>query len=583
MALLDWCILVGTLVAIVLYGLWITRRATPGPANDYLSGGRNLPWWTIGLSIMSTQASAITFLSTPGQGFEDGMQFVQFYLGIPIAMLVLAYFVVPIYYQMRVTTAYEYLEQRFDVRMRSLTAALFLVQRGLGAGLSIYAPSIIFSMVFGWDLVLTNLLMCSFVILYTTTGGSEAVSRTQQLQMTVMLGGLVLAFGLALHALPEQVGWQQAWEVAAATHKTEVFDWGFHTNADGSTHFDWSDRYNVWSGLLGATFLFMSYFGTDQSQVGRYLSGRSLRESRLGLLFNGLVKIPVQLLILGVGVVVFVFYQYNPAPLHFNTTQRNWVRDSPFEADFRVLEQRADSIFQLRQIQLQQPACTERQIALQQLEQARQQLRQAAKMLIWKADPQCDSSLYRLARTQPELLPSTLNKRYKDTDYVFIHYVLRHIPSGLIGVLLAMIFCAAWSTTASELNALTATTVSDFYRRHWAKGRSDQHYLWAARITTVAWGLLITGVAVFNRLFDNLIQAVNMIGSVFYGPILGIFFTAFFLKKIGARAVFRAAVLAQITIAILFFGVSKDPFLWYVPLGCGLVMGLSGLFQALEK
>jgi solute:Na+ symporter, SSS family len=583
MALIDWSVLFLTLSAIVVYGLWITRRSATEKANDYLAGERNLPWWTIGLSIMSTQASAITFLSTPGQGFEDGMQFVQFYFGIPIAMVILAYWVVPIYYRLRVTTAYEYLEQRFDVRMRSLTAALFLVQRGLGAGLSIYAPSIIFSMVFGWDLVVTNLLMCSFVILYTTTGGSEAVSRTQQLQMTIMLGGLILAFVLALNALPEGIGWREAWQVASSANKTQIIDWGFHTDAAGTSYFDWSDRYNVWSGILGATFLFMSYFGTDQSQVGRYLSGRSLRESRMGLLFNGLIKIPVQLLILGVGVIVFVFYQYNPPPLHFNTTQRDWVRKSHFEPAFQRLEQQADSIFQIKQLRLAEPPCATQQAALNELEQARKQLRQSAKMLIWQADPKCDTALYQLSRTQPEFLPKKVNERYKDTDYVFIYYVLRHIPTGLVGVLLAMIFCAAWSTTASELNALTATTVSDFYRRHWVTGRSDQHYLQVARLTTVLWGGIITCVAIYNRLFDNLIQAVNMIGSVFYGPILGIFFTAFFLKKVGATAVFWAAVIAQILIAGLFFWVSRDPFLWYVPLGCGLVMGIGCFFEWVRK
>ncbi|MBK9335167.1 MAG: hypothetical protein IPM98_00735 [Lewinellaceae bacterium] len=333
MTTIDWIVLVLALASVVFYGIWKSRNI--GSSENFLAGKRDLPWWTIGLSIMATQASAITFLSTPGQSFFDGMEFVQFYFGMPIAMIFLVLFVLPVYYRLRVTTAYEYLEQRFDLRMRTLTAILFLTQRGVAAAISIYAPSIILCAVFGWNLALTNFMMALFVVLYTTSGGSAAVSRTQELQMTIMLSGLVLAFILVLYQLPDGVGLTEAWQIAGATGKTKVLDWSF----------DFRDRYNVWSGVLGATFLFLSYFGTDQSQVGRYLSGKSLRESRIGLLFNGFIKIPMQFLVLSVGVMVYVFYQFNAPPLHFNQVNRAKVAKTEHEITFQRLEARNDSLF----------------------------------------------------------------------------------------------------------------------------------------------------------------------------------------------------------------------------------------------
>lgn len=556
MQTLDWIVLLGTLAFVVFYGLWKSRNI--GTSENFLAGKHDLPWWTIGLSIMATQASAITFLSTPGQGFSDGMQFVQYYFGMPIAMIFLCIFVLPVYYKLRVTTAYEYLEQRFDLRMRALTAGLFLIQRGMAAAISIYAPSIILSAVFGWNLALTNFLMCVFVVIYTTTGGSEAVSRTQELQMTIMLGGLILAFVLVLQKLPAGIGLPEAWQIAGATGKTQVLDWTFH----------WEDRYNVWSGVLGATFLFLSYFGTDQSQVGRYLSGKSLKESRFGLLFNGFVKIPMQFLVLSVGVMVFVFYQYTKPPLYFNKANRAKIEGTAQEADFKRLEAQADSLFVIKQTVLNDfaaglksgnEALTGRaRMDLQDLESQRSGLHGDAEKLVQRAVPDADP---------------------KDKDFIFIDFVLNHIPTGLIGLMLAMIFCASWSTTASEISALTATSVSDIYRRMIVSGRSDHHYFVVSKITTVLWGAIITVFAIYFELFDNLIQAVNMIGSLFYGTILGIFFTAFFLKNVGGTAVFWAAVVTQIVIAALFFGVSREPFLWYNPLGCGLVMGLSWLLQ----
>ena len=553
---LDWIILLGTLASIVVYGIWKTRKANDS-SDDFLAGNRNLPWWTIGLSIMATQASAITFLSTPGQGFADGMQFVQFYFGMPIAMVFLAYFVLPIYYKLRVTTAYEYLEERFDLRMRSLTAVLFLVQRGMAAAISILAPSIILCAMFGWDLLLTNFFMTVFVVIYTASGGSEAVSRTQELQMTVTLSGLVLAFFLILDALPQGMGFSEAWQIAGATGKTQILDWTF----------DWNDRYNVWSGVLGATFLFLSYFGTDQSQVGRYLSGKTLRESRIGLLFNGIIKIPMQMLVLAVGVMVFVFYQFNQPPLHFNQANRSQLAGTPQEAAFQQLESADAQIFEekkrvLTEFQAARQAQNENRAQtaigqLQSLEKQHTDLRDQSRTLLKTAKVSGDTS---------------------DKDYVFIHFVLSHIPKGLVGLMLAMIFCASWSATSSQLNALSATSVSDIYRRSLVPGKPDAHYLRASKIAIVIWGGFIVAFAMLVSLLENLIQAVNMVGSMFYGTILGIFFTAFFLKSVKSQAVFYAALVAEVIVLVCFW-LNKDAYLWYNPLGCGLVMGMGWLFQ----
>ncbi|MBK8557030.1 MAG: sodium:solute symporter [Lewinellaceae bacterium] len=552
MHIFDWIVLIVTLSFVVLYGLWRSRNVDS--SENFLAGRRDLPWWTIGLSIMATQASAITFLSTPGQGFNDGMQFVQFYFGMPIAMIFLVIFVLPVYYRLKVTTAYEYLEQRFDVRMRTLTAGLFLIQRGVAAAISIYAPSIILCAVFGWNLGFTNFLMAIFVVIYTTSGGSAAVSRTQELQMTIMLSGLVLAFFLVLNQLPEGIGLTDAWQIAGVTGKTQVIDWKF----------DWDDRYNIWSGILGATFLFLSYFGTDQSQVGRYLSGKSLRESRFGMLFNGFVKIPMQFLVLSVGVMVFVFYQFNKAPLNFNQANIAKLKGSEQELIYQGLEMKSDSIFDLKQLALKDLTTslsannevqeTNARTRLQALDAETRKLRAETANLIKVALPEAESN---------------------DKDFVFINFILQHLPTGLIGLMLAMIFCGAWSTTASELSALTATTVNDLYRRSIAPGRDDTHYFRASRITTLLWGVFIMLFATYADLFENLIQAVNMIGSIFYGTILGIFFTAFFLKRVGGKAVFWAAVVAECVVLYMFFYVDKDAYLWYNPLGCGLVMGIS--------
>ena len=476
MQTLDWMVLIGTLAFIVLYGMWRARKSQKVSSDDFMAGKRTLPWWTIGLSIMATQASAITFLSTPGQGYNDGMQFVQFYFGMPIAMIFLAVFVSPIYYKLRITTAYEYLEERFDLRMRTLTAILFLIQRGIAASIGIYAPSIILCAVFGWNLALTNFAMAAFVVLYTTSGGSNTVSKTQQLQMSIMLGGLVMAFLLILFNLPQGVGLSEAWKIAGVTGKTQVIDW----------HFDWNDRYNFWSGVLGATFLFLSYFGTDQSQVGRYLSGRSLRESRVGLLFNGFIKIPMQFLVLSVGVMVFVFFQFQKPPLHFSEANRAKVRGTTQETAFEQLEARADSIFVQKTQALndfttalktgEKESEASARITLQNLENQRTTLRTEAETLIKAAAPDTDT---------------------KDKDYVFIHYILHYVPSGLVGLMLAMAFCASWGATSSELTALSATSVNDIYRRSIVRDRSDAYYLKTSKWAIVIWGVFIMVFATY--------------------------------------------------------------------------------------
>jgi SSS family transporter len=556
MHIIDWAVLTITLAAVVVYGLVKSRNLKK--SEDFLAGKRDLKWITIGFSIMATQASAITFLSTPGQSFADGMQFLQFYFGMPIAMIILAYLILPIYYNLRITTAYEYLEQRFDLRMRTFTAVLFLFLRGISAAISIYAPGIILSAVLGWNLALTNFFLAAFVILYTTLGGNTAVSRTQELQMSIMLGGLILALGLIFLKLPHNVGLPEAWSIAEVTGKSTIVDWSFN----------WHDRYNIWSGLLGATFLFLSYFGTDQSQVGRYLSGKTLRESRTGLLFNGFIKIPMQFLILLVGIMVFVFYQFKQPPLYFNEATREKIRQTTQEATFTQLENKAASIHQEKQSALNDfvnalktentaQEATSR-AKLQDLELQRTNIRKSA------------------LETAKIALP---NADVRDKDFVFIDFVRHNMPIGLIGLMFAMIFCASWSTTASELNALAATTASDIYRRSIVKNRDDTHYMKASRYFTFGWGLFIMLFASFVALPENLIQAVNMIGSIFYGTMLGIFLTAFFLKNVGAKAVFWAAIAAQATVLYCYFAVDKDAYLWYNPLGCSIVMAVSQLLQ----
>ncbi|MDP4710684.1 MAG: sodium/solute symporter [Saprospiraceae bacterium] len=562
MNVIDWIVMLGTLLGIVIYGVWKTRNISS--VQSYLLGDRDLPWWTIGLSIMATQASAVTFLSTPGQAYEDGMRFAQFYFGLPVAMVILSIFVIPIYYRLKVYTAYEYLEGRFDRRTRTLTAILFLLQRGLAAGITIYAPAIILSSILGWSLNITIFFIGLVVIFYTVMGGTQAVSVTQKQQMIVILTGMFVAAIILVYKLPEHVGFGDAVGLAGKLGKLNVVDFSFDLN----------NRYTFWSGMLGGVFLFLSYFGTDQSQVQRYLSGKSLTESRLGLLFNGLLKVPMQFLVLFVGILVFVFFQFNTRPLHFNDANVAKLIGTPYEQTYREYETA------YLQVQEREMGIAERIVAANRsgdeaaLEAAREdsqvavadgkRIREQVEALILQADP---------------------NAKTKDTDYVFISFVISFLPVGMVGLLLAVIFSAAMSSTSSELNALATTTVIDLYRRSIVKNQTDRHYLQMSKIFTIAWGIVALMFAVVADLFENLIQAVNIVGSLFYGSILGVFVVAFFMKRVGGRAVFWGAILGEILVVTIFlldyYEYLNIAYLWLNMIGCLLVMLLSWIFEKL--
>ena len=553
MALLDWSVLLITLLFIVIYGSLKTKGSKD--VKDFIKGGNEAQWWTIGLSVMATQASAITFLSTPGQAFHSGMGFVQFYFGLPIAMVIICVVFIPIYHKLKVYTAYEFLEGRFDVKTRTLTAILFLVQRGLAAGITIFAPAIILSAVLGWDLLTLNIIIGVLVIIYTVSGGTKAVSVTQKQQMAIIFIGMFAAFFIILSYLPQDISFSKALKIAGASGKMKILDFSFDLN----------NRYTVWTGFLGGTFLMLSYFGTDQSQVQRYLSGKSVRESQLGLLFNGFLKVPMQFFILLVGVMVFVFYQFNSAPLNFNPAATEAVMNSVYADDYTALDQdHKETEIQKKEAQLFFAAHPDDQSIIDKiadLNSREVEQRAAAKELILKADS---------------------SKEVNDKDYVFIHFILNNMPRGLIGLLLAVILSAAMSSTASELNALAATTTMDLYKRGEGAEKNAMHYVKATKWFTFAWGILAILVASFANLFDNLIQLVNIIGSIFYGNILGIFLLAFFVKMVRGNAVFKAAIGTQLIIIAVFFA-DVLPYLWLNLLGCVIVMVLAILFQFLGK
>jgi SSS family transporter len=553
MALLDWIVLLVTLSFIVIYGSWKTKGSKN--VKDFIKGGNEAKWWTIGLSVMATQASAITFLSTPGQAFHSGMGFVQFYFGLPLAMIIICMVFIPIYHKLKVYTAYEYLETRFDLKTRSLAAILFLIQRGLAAGITIFAPAIILSAVLGWDLLTLNVIIGVLVIIYTVSGGTKAVSVTQKQQMAIIFIGMFAAFFIILSYLPQDISFSKAIAIAGASGKMEVLDFSFDLN----------NRYTVWTGFLGGTFLMLSYFGTDQSQVQRYLSGKSIRESQLGLLFNGFLKVPMQFFILLVGVMVFVFYQFNISPLNFNPAATGAVMDSEFAQEYNELnEQHKDLVMQKKSLQIsfaESPADLQLKEQIQSLQGQEMENREAAKELILKADP---------------------SQEVNDKDYVFIHFILNNLPRGLIGLLLAVILSAAMSSTASELNALAATTTMDLYKRNDKKEREDIYYVSVTKWFTLGWGILAILVASIANLFDNLIQLVNIIGSIFYGNILGIFLIAFFIKYIRGNAVFVAALITQALI-IAVYVMDVLPYLWLNLLGCVLVISLAIFIQMFSR
>jgi Na+/proline symporter len=541
---IDWAVLVCTVLAIVALGLWKTRRVRT--ADAYLRGG-NDRFWTIGLSIMATQASAITFLSTPGQAYEDGLGFIQFYFGLPIAMVLLAWFVVPIYRRLHVYTAYEYLEQRFDKKTRKLTAILFLVSRGLAAGLSLYAPSLVLSAVLGWPLQLTNLCMGAVAILYTVSGGTRAVTATQTLQMGIMLTGMFLAFLFVLHALPHDMGLSGLVTVAGALGKMKAVEPSLRVDT----------RYTLWSGLVGGLFVALAYFGTDQSQVQRYLGGASTKESRTGLLFNALVKVPMQFLVLMVGIAVLVFHQFERPPLLWNEVAASEARKTP-EAKTKLdaLDARLTQVFTDKRAAIEEllQGHTEAKPRIAENEREERALRLEARKIVRENAPPGQAS---------------------DADSIFLTFVLRHFPHGLLGLLLAVIICAALSATASALNALGATTVVDFL-----KPLDDRARLRAARLFTAFWGLVALSFAAFASLLDNLIQAVNILGSIFYGPMLGVFLVGWAIPRVRGTPAFVATLVAQASVVVLWQATSLG-YLWYNVAGCALVVAIALALDAI--
>lgn len=552
---LDWFVLLSTLIIIVVYGTLKTTGAKT--AREYIQAGNNAKWWTIGLSVMATQASAITFLSTPGQAFNDGLGFVQFYFGIPIAVIIVCLIFIPIYHKLKVYTAYEFLESRFDLKTRSLTASLFLIQRSLSAGITIFAPAIILSSVLGWDLLTLNIIIGSLVIIYTVSGGTKAVNYTQKYQMGIIFLGLIIVLFTILNLLPENIDFKKAVEIASINSKMEVLNFSF----------DLENRYTIWSGLIGGTFLMLSYFGTDQSQVQRYLSGKSIKEMQLGMIFNGIFKIPMQFFILFIGVMVFVFYQFNSSPLNFNPQAEKIALESKYEKPYIDLKYKLEDNFNERNLVINdfiENKTISSKDKIDQLNIEEKDIRDKAKLIIQKAAKE-----------------KNIKIESNDKDYVFINFILENLPKGLVGLLLAVILSAAMSSTSSEINALATTTSIDIVKRNF-KNVNDQNIVYYTKLFTLFWGICSIGVACVAYLADNLIQLVNIIGSIFYGNVLGIFLIAFFLKNIRSNAVFTAAVITQIIILIAWWE-SWMPYLWLNVFGCVLVIALSSILQLFLK
>lgn len=545
MSLIDWIVLIATLLFIVGYGTWKTRKNRD--LEGYLKGGSDMKWLTIGLSVMATQASAITFISTPGQAYESGMAFVQNYFGMPIAIIIVCAVFIPIYYKLKVYTAYEYLEQRFDLRVRLLTAFLFLISRGLAAGITIYAPAIILSTMLGWRLDITILVVGALVIVYTVSGGTKAVSLTQKWQMSVILLGMGIAFFILLDKLPDGIGLVKALDIAGATGRMNVVDFSF----------DLEKRYTFWSGITGGLFLALSYFGTDQSQVQRYLSGKSITESRLGLIFNAVLKIPMQFMILLTGVLVFVFYQFQSHPVLFNKVAIEEVRSSEFAEEFQQVESEHAAFHQMKKEAVEAYAFEGTETDLAELDARGKSIRDQAREVVLKANPDQSS---------------------KDSDYVFLTFILNHLPKGIIGLLIAVIISAAMSSTSGEINALASTTMVDFVQRLGKKEHTQEEMVSTSKWLTLAWGIMAIAFALLAQLAENLIEAVNILGSIFYGTILGVFLTAFFLKHVKARSILIAAMIGQISVIILFIQPYVElSYLLFNVIGCVLVV-LSAAF-----
>jgi Na+/proline symporter len=552
---LDWILLCSFLLFVAVYGIWKTRGKKD--MQDYFLANRSTPWYGVTVSIMATQASAITFLSMPGQAYVDGMRFVQFYFGLPIAMVILSITTVPLFHKLKVFTAYEFLEQRFDLKNRALGSLLFLIQRGLAAGFTILAPALIISVILGWDFRLTIFLIGGLVILYTAAGGTEAVNKTHLLQMIIITAGMGAVFFMIFRRLPPDISFSSAVHVAGKLGKLNVVNFAFH----------WKDRYNFWSGLIGGGFVALSYFGTDQSQVQRYLSGRSVAQSRMGLLANGIFKVPMQFAILFIGAMIFVFYQFATPPLFFNPVETARIKSSSYAPAYTKLETDYNRLSGEKQGQLRQMLAAidthkDKDLAgvMQQLRQTRESesgIRREAVDLIKKGNP--------LAETN-------------DTNYIFLSFVTRFLPVGLVGLILAAILSASMSSSAAELNALASVTVIDIYKRLWKRNASERHYLAASKMATVFWGLYAISFAQFANHLGSLIEAVNIMGSLFYGTILGIFLIAFYFKKIGGNATFIAAIAAELTVLACYF-FTKIPYLWFNVIGCVVLVSLAHLIN----
>jgi Na+/proline symporter len=555
MSLIDWVVLIGFLGFVVIYGTLKTR----GKKNiqDYMLGNRTTPWYIVTLSIMATQASAITFLSTPGQAYADGMRFIQFYIGLPIAMIILSITAVPIYHRLNVYTAYEYLESRFDLKNRTLGSVLFLIQRGLATGFTILAPALIVSVLLGWDIQITVIVTGLLVVIYTASGGTDAVNKTHLLQMCIILIGMGSAFFMILHDLPKDISFLDATKIAGKMGKLNIINFNF----------DLKDKYNFWSGLIGGTFLALSYFGTDQSQVQRYLAGKSIADSRIGLLANGIVKIPMQFGILFLGAMVFVFYQFATPPLFFNSVEKKNVQQSVYAGEYNRLENQYAGLHKEKELKIREMILADHDHnnlkynnAVQALNEAKKNeliIKENAVNIIKKVNPKADTS---------------------DTNYIFLSFVINVLPAGLIGLILAAIFSASMSSTSAALNALASTTVIDIYKRMIKSDGTEKHYLIVSKLATVFWGIYAILFALFAYRIGSLIEAVNILGSIFYGTILGIFLIAFYLKKIGGSATFYSAIIAE-TVVILCYLFTDIPYLWYNVIGCILLIILAVLIN----
>jgi solute:Na+ symporter, SSS family len=563
-SLLDWVVLIGALLLIILYGLYKSR--TTKNLDGYFRSNRTLPWLLVLLSIMGTQASAITFLSAPGQAYTDGMRFVQYYFGLPLAMVVICITFVPMFSKLNLYTAYEFLEKRFDIKTRTLTSSLFLIQRGLSTGISVYAPSIILSSLLGWDIFWTNIIMGGLLIIYTVSGGAKAVAYTQQLQFIIIFAGMFLAGYMVMRLLPAHVSFTDALQVSGKMGKLNVI-----TTGVGKNGFDWQDRYNIWSGVIGGFFLALSYFGTDQSQVGRYLTAKNLRESRMGLLMNGLVKVPMQFFILLIGVLVFSFYQFHTAPLYFNDAVVKKLSQSSYKDSLAGMQQRYDALMQQKQVAVQyysgladaaKGAAGDSVVAVMNgLQKESDAIRTGLKAMIKRSGVTPEDS---------------------DTNYIFLRFVIDHLPAGLVGLLIAVIFLASWGSIAAALNSLASSTMVDFHKRFSNKGMTEEVEYRMSKWYTFGWGIFSIIVAQFAYNMGSLIEAVNILGSLFYGVILGIFVVALYLKKLKGDETFYAAIFAELAVLVIYF-LKIVSFLWLNAIGCLLVIIFAYLLSLIRR